>query len=84
MQKKSLKDLVYSYPTKSKYGFTDSEQKEIIKNFPNINMEKYYSAMFGNTCMMNDDKEIISYHVDVLKALRCGIENRDLNESEWD
>ncbi len=79
-----LKKLVNEYPTKSEYGFTEVEQEELLKNFPNVNMEKYNNAMRGNTCMINDDQEIISYHCDVLKALYCGIENRDLTQEEFD
>ena len=48
-----------------------------------VNGEKYDEAMWGNTCGMWDGKFVI-YHCDVLKAIQCGIENRDLKLEEWD
>ena len=79
-----LKELVYSYKTDSKYGFTNSEMRELIDMFPNINMEKFNNAMMGNTCMSNERGEIINYHCDVLTALSCGIEDRDQHWYEFD
>ena len=49
----------------------------------NFNTEKFEDAFYGNTCMIKD-KQIISYHIDVLNALKCGIENRYINNYEWD
>lgn len=82
--KTNLRDLVYNYETESEYGFTDNEMKELLKQFPDINMDKFNSTMRGNTCMMNDKNEIINYHCDVLTALRCGIENRNMEWYEFD
>lgn len=82
---KSLEELIYSYPTNSKYGFTDDE----IKGFISLNVKQpisqkhYDSAMQGNTCMI-EGGNVINYHCDVLKAIRCGIEKRGLTFSEWD
>lgn len=81
---KDLEKIVYEYPTESKYGFTEKEIKELLKQFPKINMDKYYDAMMGNTCMLSDKKEIINYHCDVYTAISCGIENRGIKSHEWD
>lgn len=80
---KCLEDYVNTYPVKSKWGFNPDELKEIISEFPDINMDKFNNAMMGNTCMM-EEGQIITYPCDVVTALRCGIENRDINLSEWD
>lgn len=81
---KCLEDLVYNYPFKHTNGFTSDEQKELLKQFPDINMDKYYDAMMGNTGMVNDEGKFITYPCDIVTALRCGIENRDIHLSEWD
>ena len=78
-----LQKLVYDYPTKHRAGFLPEELKDIVSKFPKINMEKYNNAMFGNTCAMIEGKLVI-YPCDVLAALRCGTENRDLKSDEWD
>lgn len=80
---KKAHTLVYNYKTKYEHGFTKEEQEELLKEFPEISMEKYNEAMFGNTCMMIDGK-IITYHCDVEHALYCGIENRGMTQAEWD
>lgn len=84
MKYKELRDLVYNYPTKHKEGFIVSEENEILSKFPDINMKKYNEAMMGNTCMINEQDGTIIYHCDILKALSCGIEQRDLKPWEFD
>ena len=79
-----LNELVYDYPTKHKAGFIQTEIEDLLSKFENLNMDKWDSAMMGNTCMMDANDGIISYHCDVLGALRCAIENRDLTLPEWD
>lgn len=81
--KKTLRDIVYNFPTKNEHGFIKSEIDELLKDYPNLNMDRFNDAMIGNTCMVIDN-EIIIYHCDVLKALRCGIENRGLTFEEFD
>lgn len=71
------------FKTKHKEGFTNKEIEELLKQYPDINMEKFNDAMMGNTCMMKDG-ELINYPCDVEKAIRCGVENRELNSFEWD
>ena len=83
MEPKKLYNLVYEYPTKYKEGFLPDEIKEILKQFPNINMDKYDDAMMANTCAMREGK-LVMYHCDILAAITCGIENRDMRIEEWD
>lgn len=78
-----IKDYVYEYPFKSQFGFNPDELKTIVAEFPDINMDKFNLAMNGNTCMMEEGR-IITYPCDVVTALRCGIENRDIRFSEFD
>ena len=79
-----LKDKVYNYPTESKYGFNPKEIETLLSDFPNINRNKFNNAMFGNTCMVNERDELIMYFCDILSAIRCGLENRELKVGEWD
>ena len=80
---KCLEDYVHTYPTKSTYGFNQFELFSIMNEFPNLNVEKFDLAMMGNTGIVEDGL-FITYFWDVVAALRCGIENRDLRLSEWD
>ena len=81
---KKLEDRVYNYPTTNKAGFVESEMEELLSHYKGINMDKFYDAMMGNTCMVAPDGQTIMYHCDIFNALLCGIENRDLNVFEWD
>jgi hypothetical protein len=78
-----IEQKVLNYKTKHEEGFMDSEVEELLKEFPEINMEMFNEALWGNTCMVIDEK-IINYHCDIIKALRCGVENRKLRFEEWD
>ena len=74
---------VYNFKTKNKEGFVQSEIDTLLKEYPDINMDKFNSALMGITCMIINDETVI-YHCDIDKALRCGIENRNLRSWEWD
>jgi len=80
---KNITEKVYSFKTKNKEGFVQSEIDSLLKDYPDINMDKFNSALRGVTCMRIND-EIVIYHCDIDKALRCGIENRSLSSWEWD
>ena len=80
---KEIQDKIYSYKTKHKEGFLQTEVDTLLIDYPDINMDKFNDALMGNTCMLKDDK-IVQYHCDIYKALICGIENRGLTLNEWD
>ncbi len=80
---KNIKEKVYNFKTKNKEGFIKSEIDTLLEDYPGINIDKFNSALMGNTCMVVDN-EIVMYHCDIEKALRCGIENRNLRGWEWD
>ena len=79
---KDLEKLVYDWPTKHKEGFTDEEQLDIISHM-GCDKDTYFDKLEVNTCMMIDG-ETITYHCDVLTALRCTLENRNQTIFEWD
>ena len=83
MTDKEIEELVYNYKTKHKEGFTGKEVKDILAMFPDINLDKFYDVLHGITCIMSKDG-LITFHCDVVTALRCGIENRNIEFSEWD
>ena len=81
----SLEDKIYKYPTKYKEGFLPEEIEELLKEYDcyNFNEKRFNEALNGITCMMREGK-ILTYHCDVLTALKCGIENRKQKLNEWD
>ena len=79
-----IHEKVYSFKTKSNYGFVQSEIDELLKDYPSVNMNRFDDAMMGNTCMLSDDNEIINYFCDVRTALICGLEDRAMKSWEWD
>lgn len=85
----NLEKKVYEYSTKFKEGFIAEEIDDLLSQYDTIDMKKFNNALMGNTCMVKYDEDkqmnqLINYHVDVLKALRCGLEGRDLYLHEWD
>lgn len=78
-----IRERVYNFKTKNKEGFVQSEIDALLKDYPEINTDKFNSALMGVTCMRINDETVI-YHCDIEKALRCGIENRNLRIWEWD
>jgi len=83
MKTNNIKDKVYNYKTKHKYGFVRSEIEDLLKDYPDIDKSKFDDALYGITCMRIDDETVI-YHIDIEKALYCGTEKRNLTQEEWD
>lgn len=82
-QRNKIRDFIYNYKTIYPEGFINTEIEEILKLYPNINMDKFNDAMMGNTCMLRDNN-IINYHCDIYNAIISGVENRKLTIGEWD
>lgn len=78
-----IKQKIDNYNTKYKQGFINTEIEDILKEYPNINMDKFNNALMGISCMVINNETVI-FHCDIEKAIRCGIENRNLNFWEWD
>lgn len=79
----AIEERVNSFKTDSEWGFTSEEITILLKQYPGIDMDKFNSALMGVTCMSIDEKTRI-YHCDIVKAIRCGVENRNLTVEEWD
>lgn len=79
----TIKEKVYGYKTKYKEGFIQSEIDNLLKDYPNINMDKFNNALTGITCMIIDNQMVI-YHCDIALALNCGIDKRNPRNNEWD
>jgi hypothetical protein len=62
---------VNTYPTKHEIGFTQSEIKELLKEYP-IDMDRFNDAMMGHTCVVIDN-ETIMYHCDVEMAIKYSV-----------
>ena len=87
MKHEEIENYVYQYPTKYKEGFLPYEIEKIYKEFnekyTHMIRDKFDSAMMGNTCIMKEGT-LCMYHCDILKAIICAIENRELTYLEWD
>lgn len=78
-------DVAHTYPTKNAIGFNGKELEKLLSYYSDkVNEDKFFDALKGNTCMLNEDGDVIMYHCDVSTAMKCGIENRDITFEEWD
>ncbi len=79
-----LKDLVNNYPTKHQEGFITKEIKDILKKeYPQFTLKQFGEKLGVHTGMLKDG-DSITYHCDVLTALSCLIESRNMSSLEWD
>lgn len=76
-------DRVYNYPTRNEMGFIREEYMKLLGEYPNINMEKFWDALNGITCI-NIDGETVIFHRDIFLAIVCGVEDRLPSSWEWD
>ena len=83
MTNKEIEDYIYKYHTQYERGFTREELLKIKGEFPAINDEKFNDALMVTTGMVIDGN-FLTYHVDLVTALRCGLQNRDMYGHEFD
>jgi hypothetical protein len=79
-----LDDKIYNYPTKNKMGFLMVEVEQLLSEFPDCNRDKFDNTLRGLTCVADENKNAVIYHCDILKALICGLENRNLRSYDFD
>lgn len=79
----NVQHIVHNYPTKYERGFTSTELNELLVQYGINITEFFYRLGIGHTCMVIDGNTI-RYHCDIITALRCVIENRDMTLDEWD
>lgn len=79
-----VEKIVNEYKCENKMGLTPKEVEDILSKFPKINMDKFERAIWGNTCTISESGDILHYHYDIIKAIKCGLENRNLMPWEWD
>ncbi len=78
-----IREEVNSWLTKNKQGFTRDEYMKLLDNYPGINMDRFWDALNGITCMSIDGETVV-FHRDIELAIRCGMEDRSPTISEWD
>ena len=83
-QAQKIYNDVYGTPTAHKMGFNSSEVKELLKKYPDLNQDKFDSALRGITCFFSEETGVIIYHCDIELALHCGLDNREPTSLEWD
>jgi hypothetical protein len=78
-----IREEVNSWLTKNKQGFTRDEYMKLLENYPGINMDRFWDALNGITCMSIDGETVV-FHRDIELAIRCGMEDRSPTIQEWD
>jgi hypothetical protein len=78
-------EKVWNFNRKYNCGFIKEEIHQILSDphFKDININKFNNALMGITGFVKNGDFII-YDIDIIKALQCGMENRDLKEYEFD
>jgi len=79
----TISERVNNYQTKYEEGFTPSEIDELLKEYPKIDMNKFNEATSGVTGMMIDG-EFVTFHCDIVLAIKCGMEKRNVRGYEMD
>lgn len=78
----NVKEIVDNYPTKHKMGFVGREILSLLKDY-GIDNKEFFKKLGVNTVGVIDT-EVVTYHCDILKGLRCVLEDREQTLEEWD
>jgi len=78
----NVEDIVYNWPTQHEMGFTGLEITTLLGSYL-VDAEKFYDKLGINTVGVVNGQSV-TYHCDILKGLRCVLEDRDQTLEEWD
>ena len=79
----TIKEIVHSFDTKHKEGFTPTELEQLLIKFPKLNRPKFDNAMNGCTGLILDE-DFVLYHNDIIKAINVASIGISLRIYEWD
>ena len=79
---KNLDDIINNYQTLYDKGFTGIELNQLLEKY-SIDIDSFYEKLGVNTVGVIDGK-FITYHCDIIKGIRCVLENREQTLDEWD
>lgn len=77
-----LEKIVNDYSTLYPIGFTNVELNEFLDKYL-IDTDSFFEKLGVNTVSVINNQQVIYRH-DIIKALRCVIENREETLDEWD
>lgn len=79
---KNLDEVINNYQTLYDKGFTGIELNQLLEKY-SIDIDSFYEKLGVNTVAIIDGK-IVTYHCDIIKGIRCVLENREQTLEEWD
>lgn len=71
----NIKNYVDRFKTEHEEGFTDSEIRQVIKDFPRMNKKYFWDALNGIIGITKNGK-FITYHDDIETALNSATTDR--------
>lgn len=78
----NLDEIINNYETLYTMGFTGIELYQLLEKY-SIDTDSFYKKLGVNTVGVIDGKTV-TYHCDIIKGLRCVLEDREQNLEEWD
>lgn len=80
---REIHDKVIDFKSRFTKGLTRSEIEVLLKKFPSVSQRRFFNKM-GIVTVQLIKGEIVYYRSDIISAITCCIEKRDLNTSEFD
>ena len=81
---RKIEKIVRAFPTQNEEGFLDNEIDELLLKFPEINKGEIQKILGYHSCMIDKNGNFITYHQDIIKAIECCLNDRDIEFYEWD
>lgn len=66
--RKELDSYISNFPTKYEQGFTESEIKVVLNDYPEIQPDEFFRTLGVNT-VMTIGGETVTYHEDIFRTL---------------
>lgn len=78
----NLDNIINNYQTLYTMGFTVIELHQLLEKY-SIDTDSFYEKLGINTVRVIDG-QTVTYHCDIIKGLRCVLEDREQTLEEWD
>lgn len=83
MSNREIHDKVVGFKSRFTKGLTRGEIEVLLKKFPSVSQRRFFNKM-GVVTVQLIKGEVVYYRSDIISAITCCIEKRDINASEFD
>ena len=80
----NVNEIIDSFETLYPEGFLASEIEILLDRYKHSISKEHFNEALTRCTVMLKDNQIVIYHIDIINALRSGLNAREVPFEDWD